>query len=38
MIVTATISTYQVRFRHVESYTSDRAVIYCRSTDEKLNF
>ncbi|HJR88083.1 MAG TPA: hypothetical protein VJ930_10555 [Acidimicrobiia bacterium] len=35
MILSATISTYQVRFRHVESYTSDRAAIYCRSDDER---
>ena len=35
MIVAATISTYEVRFRQVESYTSDRAAIYCHSADER---
>jgi hypothetical protein len=35
MIVTATISEYSVRFRQVESYTSDRVIIYCRSADER---
>jgi hypothetical protein len=35
MIVTADISEYQVRFRAVEAYTSDRAVIYGRSADKK---
>ena len=34
MIVTATMSSYEVRFRHVESYAAS-AVIYCRSADER---
>jgi hypothetical protein len=33
MIVSGTISDYQVAFHQVESHTSDRAVIYGRSAD-----
>lgn len=35
MIVTAVLSSYRVRFRHVQSYETDRAAIYCRSEDDR---